>query len=419
MRSGHGVGKSTTMAWAALWHMHCYYPQKTPCTAPTLHQLEDVLWAEIGMWHQRLPTGLREQIVVKDLRMELAAAPDESFATARTGGNKQTPEALQGFHSPHLLFLIDEASGVEEVVFQVAEGALTGHNSRVLMASNPTRLSGYFYDSHHKVRHLWYPIHVSCMDSNLVTEKYIESMRIKYGEDSDVWRIRVLGEFPVAGDDILMPLDLVMAATEREVEPVTSMMPVWGLDVARFGSCKTALAKRQANRLVEPVKSWYKRDLMDIAGRVLDEYENTSSDLMPAEIIVDSIGIGAGVLDRLYELGLPVRGVNVGETPSGKDRFTRLRDELWWRAREWFEGRDVTIPEDDELIAQLTDVRYRFGSNGKIQIERKEEMMDRGVASPDIADAFVLTMAGVDRRGVGDRYQRKQKTKATGSRWTR
>jgi len=115
------------------------------------------------------------------------------------------------------------------------------------------------------------------------------------------------------------------------------------------------------------------------------------------------------VLDRLRELGLPARGVNVGETPSGKDRFSRLRDELWWRAREWFEGRDVRIVEDDELIAQLTDVRYKFSSNGKINIERKEEMMDRGVASPDIADAFVLTMAGVDRRGVGDRYQRDKK----------
>jgi hypothetical protein len=129
---------------------------------------------------------------------------------------------------------------------------------------------------------------------------------------------------------------------------------------------------------------------------------------MPVEILVDAIGLGAGVVDRLKELGLPVRGINVGESPS-KPGFNRLRDELWWRTREWFESREVKIPDDSVLIGELTSLKYKYTSVGKIQAEGKEALMERGVASPDEADAFVLTMAGLDRRGdVGRRYERKK-----------
>ena len=121
---------------------------------------------------------------------------------------------------------------------------------------------------------------------------------------------------------------------------------------------------------------------------------------------MDAIGLGAGVVDRLKELGLPVRGINVGETPTVKN-YNRLRDELWWRCREWFESREVKIPDDDKLISQLTNIKYKYTSVGKIQIEGKTDLQGRGLESPDEADAFVLTMAGLDRRGVvGHRYDR-------------
>lgn len=413
VRSGHGVGKSACMAWAALWHMLCFFPQKTPCSAPTSHQLEDVLWSEIATWHRKMPPALRDQIILKELRMELATAQDESFAVARTG-RKENPEALQGFHSPHVLFLIDEASGVDDIVFQVAEGALTGEHARVFMAANPTRNSGYFHDSHHKMRHLWHTIHVSCFDSTQVNPEYAEQMAIKYGKDSNVYRVRVMGEFPLEDDDVLMPLSLVMAAVDRDVEPITSYMPVWGLDVARFGNCRTALAKRQGNVLMEPIKSWRKRDLMEVSGLILNEYEETDKKDLPGQILVDSVGLGAGVVDRLKELGLPVRGINVGESPSAKPRFSRLRDELWWRSREWFEARDSKIPMDDNLIGQLTGLKYKLSSSGKIEVERKEKLMERGLESPDEADAFVLTFAASDKRGVPQgKYMNTKRRKPT------
>lgn len=403
IRSGHGTGKSTLMAWAVLWFMSTRIPCKVPVTAPTAHQLFDVLWAELGKWMMKMPPQLKAQFELKHERLELLGAAQSSFAVARTSRPGQ-PEALQGFHSQNLMFLIDEASGVDDKVFEVAEGALSTEGAKVLMCANPTRSTGYFYDSHHKMRHRWHSMRVSCEDSSQVARSYLDDMATKYGIDSNVYRVRVLGEFPNEDDNAVIPLALCEAALHRDVEPLPRIMPVWGLDVARFGNCKTALVKRWGNQQVSS-KTWAKRDTMEVAGLIMYEYEETASDLRPAQINVDSIGIGAGVVDRLRELGLPVVGVNVGETPSGKDRFVNLRAELWWRAREWLEARDSKLT-DEELIAQLTMVTYTITSSGKIAIESKDKMLERGVESPDIADAFVLTFAGADRRKEHDRYER-------------
>ena len=407
IRSGHGVGKSALLAWIVLWHMLTKFPQKIAATAPTSHQLEDVLWGEISLWLKKLPQGLQDWIDVKSDKVELTGAPKESFCVARTA-RVDRPEAFQGFHSENMLFIVDEASGVEDIIFEVGAGAMSTKGAKTILTGNPTRSSGYFFDAFHKQREHWHNIKVGCQDSSRVSDTFIEEMKAKYGEDSNIYRVRVLGEFPLNEDDVLMPLDLIEAAVERDIV-ATPMMPVWGLDVARFGNCRTALAKRKGNTLLEPIKSWHKRDLMEVAGIMLAEYEDTLPENLPVEILVDSVGLGAGVVDRLKELGLPVRGINAGESPS-KPGFNRLRDEMWWRCREWFESREVKIPDDDRLISQLTNIKYKYTSVGKIQIEGKTDLQGRGLESPDEADSLVLTMMGLDRRGVAnDRYDRKQR----------
>lgn len=420
IRSGHGVGKSAYDSWAVIWFLTCFYPAKVPCTAPTLHQLKDVLWAELAYWHRRMVPELRDEFAIQvsdqSLRYYAKAAPNESFAVGRTG-RKDNPEALQGFHSPNLLFVIDEASGIDDIIFEVAGGALSGEHSRVLMTSNPTRTSGYFYNSHHRSRDLWRTMQVSCFDARMVSPAYIDSVSTEYGEDSNVYRVRVLGEFPRVDDDAVISLEAIESSLARDVEPITSLQPVWGLDPARYGDDDTALAKRRGNALMEPTKAWHARDTMEVAGIVMHEYEDTPSDEMPAEILVDNIGIGAGVTDRLRELGLPVRGVNVAESPSGKQRFMRLRDELWWRAREWFDGRDVTMPRDDKLTGQLCSVHYQILSSGKILVESKDDLKKRGLKSPDHADSFILTFAGGTRRVQNDRYQAKPKRRRRSTSW--
>jgi hypothetical protein len=108
---------------------------------------------------------------------------------------------------------------------------------------------------------------------------------------------------------------------------------------------------------------------------------------------VDSIGLGAGVVDRLRELGLPARGINVAESPAFGNTYANLRAELWYKAKAWLEGRGGKLPKDDRLLGELVAVKYKFQSSGKIQIESKDDMKRRGMPSPDVADAFVLTFA--------------------------
>lgn len=412
IRSGHGVGKSALDSWVILWWLTTRYPAKCAVAAPTQHQIQDVLWSELGMWHRRMPQQLRDQFGMQNsqqsMRFYLNDAPGESFAVGRSG-NKSNPEALQGFHSDNMLFILDEASGIDDIVFEVAGGALSTKGSKILMTANPTRTSGYFHSSHYAMRDMWHTMAVSCMDSSRVDHSYPAQIAAEYGLDSNVYRVRVLGEFPTADDDTLIPLELVEAAKMRDVDVTARLMPVWGLDVARYGDCRTALAKRQGNTLHE-VKSWAKRDLMEVAGILAAEYEDAPSHLRPAEILIDAVGLGAGVLDRCREMRLPVRGINVGETASGRDKFANLKAELWWRAREWFDAKDVRICDHDTLIGQLCTVKYAFTSSGRIKVEGKEEMQARGLKSPDEADAFILTFAGGTRRAQEDRYQRSARS---------
>ena len=156
--------------------------------------------------------------------------------------------------------------------------------------------------------------------------------------------------------------------------------------------------KRQKNKLLEPVKSWNSTDLMATAGKIKAEYDATPYDARPSEILVDIIGLGAGVYDRCKELGLPVRGINVGEAAASRENCARLRDELWFKGREWFQDKACAIPNDDALIAELTAPTYSFTSTGKMVVESKADMKKRGLRSPDLADAFLLTFACGERK---------------------
>lgn len=394
VRSGHGVGKSTFMAWCVPWFLLSYFPAKVPATAPTGHQLSDVLWAEIAKWltilNQRHP-AIGNLLEWTSEKIYLKSNPMESFAVARTA-RPEKPEALQGFHSDNILFLIDEASGVAENVFEVAEGALSTDGAFVVMAANPTRQSGYFFDSHNRMRSSWATMQVNGEDCKRVSRQYIENMAKKWGRQSPIYKVRVQGEFAAATDGVIA-LELCEAALIREVE--RNKQPViWGLDVARFGDDSTCLAKRGGNHLLEPCKEWFGKDTMQTAGLIKSEYDWANE--KPHCINVDVIGIGAGVVDRLKELGLPVNGVNVAESPavnSGKRQYSRLRDELWFQGREWLEALDCKLADDQDLVGELTTPKYDILSNGLIKVESKDDLKARGIASPNRADAFLLTFA--------------------------
>lgn len=409
VRSGHGVGKSTAASWAMLWYLLTRYPVKVVVTAPTSSQLFDALFAEIKRWVKEMPPALSELLEVKSDRIELKPSPTEAFISARTSRAEQ-PEALQGIHSDNVMLVADEASGVPEAVFEAAAGSMSGHAAVTILLGNPVRSTGYFYETHNRLRDEWFTLHVNCEKSKRVSKEFVREMAIKYGEESNAYRVRVLGEFPLADDDTMIPFSLVEQAMARdiEVDPFSTM--TYGVDVARFGSDKSALAKKKGNIITE-VKRWRGLDLMQLVGAIKAEYESEEPEDRPLNIYVDSIGLGSGVVDRLREMGLPAVGINVSESPAMKNAYINLRGELWGKMKNWLEQRNCVLPKDDDLLADLTAPRYTFNSSGRLRVESKEEMKKRGLASPDLADACILTLAGDAAVGIYG--------SASGSTWTK
>lgn len=415
IKACHGVGKTAVMSWLVLLMLLTRFPMKTVATAPTRSQLFDNLYAEVVTWFGKLPPALQALYTVKTDRIEFIPRPKDSFFSARTAKTEQ-PEALQGVHRDdgYVLILVDEASGVAEAIFESGSGSMSGGRAMTLMIANPQRTTGYFADAFGRMRDLWKRYHVTSVHgiwpegegpgpdayiSDRPTKKYEKEQAIRFGRDSDAYRIRVLGEFPKADEDTVIPLFLVEAAEHRDIVTRPEAVRVWGVDVARFGSNRNALVERTL-RAVTDVDVWQKMDLMATAGRIKHRWDNCRPSERPTVILVDVNGIGGGVVDRLWELGLPVRGVNVAESTSASDRFHRSRDELWWAAREWLEGKDVTLPTVDDpespielLKTELIQPRYTFMSSGKIKVESKDELKKRKVPSPDIADAFIHTFA--------------------------
>lgn len=395
-KSGHGVGKTTALAWLSIWFQITRFPCKVVVTAPTSSQLYDAYLAELRMWIKRLPPALESLLEVKAERVELKSSPESAFITARTSRAEQ-PDALQGVHSENVLLIADEGAGIPDQVFEAASGSMSGSRCYMVMTGNPTRNSGYFNEAFTGPgASLWRRYTISCLTSNHADPEFIREMAETYGEDSNVYRIRVLGEFPRTEDDVVIPWHLVQAAINRDITQLHTVREVWGLDVARFGDDLSALCRRRGRVMREPIKIWRGLDTMQLSGAVKSLWDGTPPSERPTEILVDVIGIGAGVVDRLRELNLPVVGINVSESPALGDTYLNLRAELWWRGREWFATRQVSIIDDGTLIKQLTSVKVEYTSVGKLAAEQKSRYKKRlpRMGSPDYADAFLLTFAG-------------------------
>lgn len=399
IRAGHGVGKSAYLTFVIHWFMLTHYPCKVPCTANSQSQLFDVLWSELGVWHRCMKPEFKRLLIHKNDRIELSEDPANNFAVARTS-RRENPEALQGFHSENVLFVIDEASGIDEKIFEVARGAMSTPGAITVMTGNPTRASGFFHNAFTKNRTRWFTKTVSCYDSTRVDPDYPKEIEEEYGKDSNVWRIRVAGLPPKEDSDAVIPRHLVDLAVGREVSQVGP--EVWGVDVARMGNDRSALAKRRGNVLTEPIKWWREKDAIQLSALIREEYDAAAT--KPVEICIDVIGVGAGVVDICASThNLPVRGVNVAERPAiHSDKYERLRDELWFKMKEWFGGYQCSLPkaqsEDVEKLMEvfmdeMTSPRFAFTPSGKLKVESKPQMKARGLKSPDLAEAFLMTFA--------------------------
>ena len=385
IRSGHGTGKSTLFSWIALWGLCCFWDVKIPTTAPTAHQLSDILWPEIAKWQAGMLEPWKSAIKTRADKIAMEGTP--GFVAARTG-RKENPEALQGFHADNMIFLIDEASGIPECVFEVARGALSTKGARILMAANPTRLTGYFYNSHHKNRDLWTRFQFSCLDSPRVDPSYAKEIEAEYGKDSDMYRVRVEGEFPHASVTQFIPDDIVKASMGKHLqEDMYSFAPViLGVDVAMFGGDRSVIFKRQG--LYADVLYQVRGNMPEeLAARAALFYDQFNADAL----IVDATGIGEAVMSSLRLMNRTPIGFYAGEKSLLKNCRNR-RTEVWHKMRDWLKDGGA-IPNDDDLRDDLVGPEFQYTSDHKYQLERKQEMKKRGLASPDMADALALTFA--------------------------
>jgi phage terminase large subunit len=394
VRSCNGVGKTWLAGAAALWFLNSFSPCRVVTTAPKLQQLRNSLWAEIRLAHAR--SGLPGECETLALRLS-----DERFAVGQTATDATS---FQGLHAPHILVIAEEAAGIEEPIWEGIDALLTSEDARLLIIGNPTSSSGRFYDSHHSLRSLYRTVHISALDSpnftseavpdnlrrSLITRTWAERQAEEWGQDSPLYRARVLGEFPDQAEGSLIALSWIEAA--RDSGEASSGPVEMGLDVARQGGCENVAYIRQGATVLA-CDAWRSDDLMQTAGRaasLIREWGVTTCR-------VDSTGMGAGVYDRLKEQGLPAVDVWVGATPRDTERFVMLRDEIGWGLRERLRTGDVHGLTDTRTQAQLSALQYGFDSRGRIKIESKDEMQRRGLPSPDRADALVLAYAATKR----------------------
>jgi hypothetical protein len=374
------TGKSTLLSWISLWAGLTKYDAKIPITAPSAPQLLFTLMPEIRKWEQKLPNILRKSIEAKT---ETISFKNGNFIAMRTA-RKENPEALQGFHATNLFFLVDEGSGVPDNIFEVVEGALTGEHNVIIMVGNPTRTNGYFYNAFHKHKELWTTHTLNAEKSPNVDPAIVELRRKQYGSDSDVYRVRVLGEFPRASSDSLFSVELLEEAVAR-TDAIDDGDEVWGLDIARYGDDRSVLAKRKGY-YIRPLIVKQNLDTMDIVNWIKAEYQNAQ--IKPTAIFVDTIGMGVGAFDVLARDGYPVMDGNVGRK-SFEMGLANKRIEIYKRLAQKMEH--LSLPDDDELVGELSAIRYIINEKGMMALEKKEDTKKRLGRSPDKADAVALT----------------------------
>ncbi len=395
IRSGSGVGKTCLMSLATIWFLATKPFSKVPTTAPSQHQLYDLLWSEHHKWISKSPF-LQDLLVWTQTRLGVRGHEPVWYAVARTAQaspSGEVAEGLQGFHADdNLLFLVDEASGVHDAIFPAMEGALTGKNAYALLAGNPTKTSGYFFDIFNKpkIGKLWKRMHVSCYDSPRVEGRYLTMMEERYGKEHPVFLIKVEGEFATGSINTLIPVNYLDAMQNNLMDRTMSpKMPIHiGLDVGRVHASSVLTVRQGFNvlKMAEKHKPGLITDTEEVSQWVI-EYINAYD---PAFVKIDAVGIGAGVYDVL-KLAYGSRIIPViGSQKSMKpERFINLRAEGYWDLRE-------LIPKlwcadwPTKLLVELGDIRQKDNVRKDIvQIESKKDMMNRAMLSPDWSDSLM------------------------------
>jgi len=401
MKACKGPGKTSVLAWCA-WNFLATRPKpKIAATSISAANLGDNLWPEMSKWRSN-SQFLNDQFEWTKTRIYCRDYPEEWFMSARTwpqsADKTKQADTLAGLHADYLMFILDESGGIPDAVAATAEAGLaTGIETKLIQAGNPTHLEGPLYRAVTSEAHLWYVVSITGdpddpKRSTRVSIQWARDQIATYGKDNPWVLVNVFGKFPPSSLNALLGPNDLEASIGRHVseDKYEFIQKRIGIDVARFGDDRTVLFPRQGLAAFNPAIMRNART-NEIAARVAKAKQKWSCEM---EFIDDTGGWGAGVIDSLLLAGIAATPINA----SGKaddPRYINKRAECWFRMADWVK-RGGSLPKNDELRGELTTPTYMFSSNGKFQIESKDQIKERLGRSPDLADALSLTFAIVD-----------------------
>ena len=396
IRAGRKVSKSNTIAVLALHNALCK-GEPTLLTSSSYDQLKGIIWGEIS----RLAAAAH-------LPIEVPLDPRTGIRTP-TGGlivgrSTNRRENLQGYSGADALYIGDEASGLAAEIVEALEGNLAG-GGRLLLFGNPTLTSGPFYDAFHTARAAWHPIRISSRESpnvtgeasipGLATADWIRDMEMIHGTASPFVEVHVDGEFPSQAATSVITLAIVEAAKARWADtPADGHLRI-GVDVAWTGDDASVLQPTRGSKALEPV-AMRGMDPTTVASRTLELARALRRDGEKPDVLVDVIGIGAGVFSHLarFDDEITAIPVNVAESATShpsEGGYAKLRDQLWFGLRDWL-AEGGAIPEHPLLEGELLAPQYDFDAQGRYRVERKDAVKTRIRRSTDYADALALAI---------------------------
>lgn len=423
--SGHGIGKSTMLSWLILWFLWVHPMAQVACTSPSKEQMYDVLWKELKKWIDKMPQGAQAMYIWEASHIRMREAPQVWFARAKTS-SKENTEALAGVHADWVLMAVDEASGVEEPIFETMEGALTSGNALVFLISNGTRSIGYFRDTHGKDAARWQNYSFNAEESPRVNIKAVQEWKDKYGEDSVQYIIRVLGKFPDEG--IMDDKGYVQLFNEKDIH-IVPFDSAW----KPMGRVIGAL---DASGEGQDTSEWAVRDRMR-AAIVGTEQESTAASMSvrsitlcdkfvidPIDFVIDAFGKGHQVAQEIalatsqQKRPWRVTPVNTGEPceyEDDREMYINQRALAFYKMMLWSRAGGEFM-DSAGLKDELLSIRFKRTANGRIQIMSKVDMKKLGFKSPNKADALSMTFLRPDgaRRSIwGEPVDSRTSTQST------
>lgn len=402
--SGHGIGKSALISWLIHFAISTHENTRGVVTANTEGQLRTKTWPELSKWHN--------MFIAKDLFTYTATAIfssdkdyEKTWRIDAIPWSKNSPESFAGLHNQgnRILVLFDEASAIDDVIWEVTEGALTDANTEIIWCAfgNPTRNSGRFRECFRKYRKFWNTYQIDSRTVKISNKAKIEEWLEAYGEDSDFFKVRVRGVFPSASDLQFISTEIADKAQKQvyKLGQFEHLPVIIGVDPAWTGSDSLEIVMRQGYYM-KSLASIPKNDddwrMAQLIAQFEDEYK--------ADAVFIDMGYGTGIYSIGKQLGRKWRLIEFGGK-SNDPVYLNMRAYMWGQMKEWLcEGGSIP-PNDQALYDDIVGPEAIIDKNGHIQLESKKDMKDRGLPSPNKGDALALTFAArvVKKSETGNR----------------